>query len=504
VGGVVLPADGLRDSSRPDLMPSTIRKYTFLQAMRCPTMGWFAQQGFESEPDKAARFWMDEGNRVHELARSLWPDARMIEGYFTESLRATPAVLADPAVEVVLEAALQAGPYRTRADVLIRDGGGWRMLEIKSGLIGGGSVADYTKDAAYTLSVLTRAGLDITSVGLILIDKQYRKGMPIDRLFGEVDVTAEATALAGDYARVWDDTARILTSDKPPEPRLNPECRYCEHFDARCIGQEIEHPVLLLPRIRAETIEAYAAAGILELAQLAGADGLSVVHERVVAVTLGGERRPAPNLAARLAEIEHPVHYLDFETTQTALPLFEDVAPYEQIVTQYSLHTRRTPGADLEHREFLARTDRDDRRALAEQLLEDLGDRGSIVVYSPFEKGVLTKLAVLFPDLVNALEAAQARLFDLLPVVRECVYDAAFRGSFGLKSVLPALCPDLGYDDLEIQSGALASVLFARMARGEIAGDEAERVRHSLLEYCERDTLAMVRLHERLGELASA
>ena len=40
-------------------------------------------------------------------------------------------------------------------------------------------------------------------------------------------------------------------------------------------------------------------------------------------------------------------------------------------------------------------------------------------------------------------------------------------GSFSIKSVLPALVPDLGYDDLEINDGGMASVAYAEMRRSE-------------------------------------
>jgi hypothetical protein len=42
------------------------------------------------------------------------------------------------------------------------------------------------------------------------------------------------------------------------------------------------------------------------------------------------------------------------------------------------------------------------------------------------------------------------------------------------------------------------------MARGEITGDAVVTTRQQLLEYCELDTYAMVRLHETLSHLPAA
>ena len=154
----------------------------------------------------------------------------------------------------------------------------------------------------------------------------------------------------------------------------------------------------------------------------------------------------------------------------------------------------------LDHRDFLADPSRDCRRELAEWLLEDLEDSGAIVVYSSFEKTVLGNLGKLFRDLEPDLDGCIDRLFDLEKAFRSWFYHPAFRGRTSIKVTLPALV-DLSYDGLAIADGDTAVAKYARMARGEITGDTARDVRRALLEYCKRDTLAMVRLHERLLNL---
>ncbi|MGE5667718.1 MAG: DUF2779 domain-containing protein, partial [Betaproteobacteria bacterium] len=96
------------------------------------------------------------------------------------------------------------------------------------------------------------------------------------------------------------------------------------------------------------------------------------------------------------------------------------------------------------------------------------------------------------------------KLLDLFPVIRNCVYHPDFNGSFSLKFILTPLVPDLTYDDLVIVDGRVASVEIARLlfVAGRIPRHEHDRVRQDLLDYCERDTWAMVRLLERLRELA--
>jgi hypothetical protein len=90
-------------------------------------------------------------------------------------------------------------------------------------------------------------------------------------------------------------------------------------------------------------------------------------------------------------------------------------------------------------------------------------------------------------------------------VVRNNVYHPDFRGSFSLKYVLSPLVPELSYSDLVIVDGRLASVEIARLlfVAHRIPVAERDRLRQDLLDYCERDTWATVRLMARLRELAA-
>ena len=103
------------------------------------------------------------------------------------------------------------------------------------------------------------------------------------------------------------------------------------------------------------------------------------------------------------------------------------------------------------------------------------------------------------------LAELEGKLFDLPPVVRNHVYDLGFKGSFSLKAILHPMVPELTYDDLVIVDGRVASVEIAGLlfVAHKIPEEERDRVRRDLLEYCERDTWATVKLLERLQQLAA-
>ena len=127
-----------------------------------------------------------------------------------------------------------------------------------------------------------------------------------------------------------------------------------------------------------------------------------------------------------------------------------------------------------------------------------------VATYTGFEKTRIRDLQRAVPDLVTELEVLEAKLIDLYPVVKNCVYHPDFKGSFSLKRILTPLVPELTYNDLVIVDGRVASVEIARLlfVADKIPKQERARVRKELLDYCERDTWAMVRLVERLRELS--
>ena len=206
---------------------------------------------------------------------------------------------------------------------------------------------------------------------------------------------------------------------------------------------------------------------------------------------------------AFLDSLWYPLCHLDFETFDTPIPPFDGVRPYQKVPFQYSLHIQREAGAEPQHFEYLAPPNVDPRRELIEQLLAVIPVDACVLTYNQaFEKGVLRELAALFPDLAEAIEARVANVRDLMvPFRRRDVYRWQMRGSYSIKEVLPAMVPELSYEGLEIANGMAAMQAYREMCGSE-SGEELEKLRKAMLEYCRLDTLAMVRILERLPILA--
>jgi len=169
-----------------------------------------------------------------------------------------------------------------------------------------------------------------------------------------------------------------------------------------------------------------------------------------------------------------------------------------RIPTQYSIHKCSNPGQVLCHREFIANPKKDVRKQLTEQLIKDLEDKGTILVYSGFEQAIINNLAQTFPNYENDLMKLIERLVDLEHIIKYNFYHPNFHGSTSIKKTLPALISEISYDGLEISDGDTAMAVYGFMALGTYEQKEVEILQSKLLEYCKLDTLATVKLHEKL------
>ena len=479
-----------------------MNKTDFLAANQCITMAW-RQIRHESPPlDEAAKFRMEQGREIGEFARQLFPDGILVHGHSDRGLADTQQLIADDTTKTIFEAAFSAGVFTAKADVLNRNADGWDVIEVKSSFSNSKKAAtDYVDDLAYTVMVLRRAGITVKMSVLLLLSREYRYGDQVNKLFTQLDKTDDVNA----RAKTFDDNAAAVAgavlAQKVPEPVLSRACRTCDFFMTVCLGSQLEHTVLELPRLHSTKFQKLCADGIVDIADVPADLKLNEIQQRVKAAAESGETFVAPELSRALAAIEWPCYYLDFETTSTVMPLYPGHGCYRPVLTQFSIHYHDSLGAAPRHSEFLADAEESQERLLAERLVDALGVNGSIVVYTAFENTQIKALVDKFPDLAGPLNAIRGRLVDFNTIVNKHVYHPEFAGSYSLKKVVPALVTDVSYDGLAVADGDNAIAVFARMARGEIT-DVAETRKH-LLAYCKTDTLVMVRLHESLAGMVA-
>lgn len=450
------------------------------------------------DPDTQARF--DTGTRVGELARTYIPGGILIDApraQFGRKLEATREAIRAGA-KVIYEASFFEDGVFAAIDVLHRRRKGWTLTEVKSSTK---VKPEYIPDVAVQLHVLRKAGLEVERAELMHLDRECRHP-DLDKLFFRADVTKDATQRLKTVPREVKAQIAALNGPLPDvEPGDHCDAPYECPFKGRCWPERPEHHVSTLYKLRRSKLEALLADGYETIHDLDDAVELSDIADRQRRAVQSGTLVVEPGLRRALAQLERPLAYLDFETVMLAIPVWNGCRPYDQVPVQFSCHVE---GRRLVHHEWIAEGPGDPREAIARALLDATAGAKTVVTYNAaFERGRIAELRDAVPALAAELDDLFDRIVDLLPIVRDHVYHPDFGGSFSLKSVLPALVPDMGYDDLEVGDGGTATAELERLMFGEMADDERAKLRDALLAYCETDTLAMVRLMERLRKLAA-
>ena len=88
----------------------------------------------------------------------------------------------------------------------------------------------------------------------------------------------------------------------------------------------------------------------------------------------------------------------------------------------------------------------------------------------------------------------------MTPFRKKDYYVKEMCGSHSIKYVLPALVPELSYNDLAIGDGEMAMLAYAQLNRMDNTFEIAD-TRENLLEYCRLEPLAMVKHLEKLREI---
>ena len=485
----------------------TFSKSKLLALRQCPRRLWLEVHRPDLREDSAeTEATFQAGFEVGEIARRIYdPEGCGVlidvnsEGFSRAFARSAELLRT---VQPVFEAGFSAGGALAFADVMLPEFKdeklAWRMVEVKSST----SVKDYHRDDVAVQAFVARsAGVSLASISLAHIDSSwvYPGNDDYRGLLKENDLTAEAVARS-EEVKGWITQAQNVATE-PYEPVVNTgshcgipfECgffEYCSRDDPKP-----EYPVHWLPRFSAAHTAELFSQGVHDLREVPDSL-LNEIQRRVKNHTLANRVFfDAAGAAAALAPYGYPACFLDFETIQFAVPLWKGTRPYQQIPFQFSLH-RLDAFGKLEQTAFLDLTGKDPSEPFAHALIAACEVKGPIFVYNAgFETARIRELAERYPDLSEPLQAINARVVDLLPIARAHYYHPSQQGSWSIKKVLPAVVPELRYDDLDgVQDGGMAMGAFLEGIHPETGAERKIQIEQQLLAYCKLDTYAMVRL----------
>jgi len=480
-----------------------ISKTKYLNGLQCKKLLWYIYHEPEAipGPDEATQAIFDQGHLVGDYAKKLFPAGVEVDHTqsFEEGLRSTKELISRRVP--IFEAALTYKRCYARADILEPAGKDqWNLIEVKSST----ELKEVNyHDIGFQYYLYSGAGLKINKCYLMCIDNTYiRKGkIEPSKLLKKIDVTDEIKAT---YSKTIEanmaEMVKTIADDMCPEIGIGPHCSdpYECPLIEKCWSFLPERNVFLLYR-NTKLPMALIQEDILELTQIPESLELNEKNQIQVDCEKTGKPHIDPKkIKTFLDTIKYPAYYMDFETFASAIPMFDDSRPYQQIPFQFSVHVVKEKGASPEHYSFLADGPSDPRPEFMAKLKEVMGMKGSVIAYNAgFEIGRLKECALLLPKYKKWVESIEERIIDLLQPFRAFAYYHPMQdGSCSIKNVLPVLTGK-SYDNMEIGDGKTASAEYCRITFTEDNKDKA-MVRKLLEEYCGLDTMGMVDIVNQL------
>lgn len=484
-----------------------LSKSKIIAFRQCPKRMWLELNRPELCDDSASEVAFAIGNEVGEVARRIYDpeqqgmliDVGMMG--WESAYERTEAWLKEHKAPL-FEAALRIPGALALADVMLPVAGDgaprWRMIEVKSS----GAVKDYhLEDLAVQSHIASASGINLSSAAVAHIDTSfvYPGEGNYEGLLKEVELTAEVRSMAEEVVGwIW---AAQETAALAEEPEIETGAHCSSPFQCSFIGYcnrnepKLDYPLSSFYRLTKGHREQMEAAGVTGVRD-APDSLLSEANRIIKRQTLAGEAWfDATGAAASIARYPGTAYFLDFETIGFAVPVWPGTRPYQQIPFQFSLHIA-PPGGGIEHHEFLDLSREDPTESFAKALIGFCGTSGPIYVYNAaFERRIMRETGARHPRFAPALEALCLRLVDLEPIARQHYYHPQQHGSWSLKAVLPAICPDLSYKDLEgVANGNMAQQAFQIAINPSTTPERRREIETQLLAYCRLDTFALLRL----------
>lgn len=451
-------------------------------------------------------------SEVNTLARQLFPDGQSVAGTSLESAVLKTKELIQNGCTTIFNAHLEVEDKIAVIDILNLNFN-WEVIEVlpismrdvRDFLIKDSAEAEFKhklKGIAFNLKIAELYFKEVKCVPYVLgINSNFIKNGEIlaESIFEKANLEAK---IAPFLSEMEENVEKIRSQKEDPNTMVGSHCKnpICPFRDF-CWNNLGEDSIHNIPRISPKKREEFISRGwnsIKDIPEASLASDLTEIQRGAVKnIKSGRVLRNPMKLTMFTNRLTYPIYYLDFEAFQPVIPLFDNSKPFDMVPFQYSLHVEERVGRELKltHTGYLHTTKDDPRRPLAERLVNELGDRGSIMVYNKtFENGVIEYLAQLFPDLADSLRKLPGRVVDLMVPFKEQQYFHPGMGfSYSLKAVQPALVPELSYKEEVVQNGAQAM-----QAYWEIL-ETSDDIRRDVLikgldKYCSLDTLVMVEI----------
>lgn len=526
-------------------MSKLISKTDYLVWRDCPHNAWMKKWKpdvyYSLSLSEFEKNLIETGNQVEQKAHEHFPGGISVEGRDESSLNKTKELLREK-TEIIYQACFSDETLFAAVDILKQGKNGELYIyEVKASNAsklddeyGDGEeegdvvvnfrdlkeVEKYKKkllkdihlyDLAFQVYLARKVGYKVSGAFLVRLNKGYIRGESLDleKLFVTEDVLKYVDEILPTIEMELSSMIKLLSSQKEPS---GPCCciekgrsKHCTTFSEhnKMVPEYSVHDLTRIGNSKAK-LKDLIDAKIYDILDITNETDFSPKMQKQIRVHRRGKAEiDHEAIKNELDTLQFPLYFLDYESFNPAIPRFISYKPYKHIPFQFSLDRLDTPAAKLVHEEFLYTGKDDPAPLLVKALQRYMGHVGSILVwYKPFEESHINKnLAIRMPEYADFLNNINARMFDLMTIFSKQLHiHPDFHGSASIKKVLPVLCPELSYKELDIGNGSEAMNIWNKLVTEGVTDVERVKIEKSMLEYCSLDTYAMYAIWKHLRE----
>ena len=485
-----------------------LTKSDFLKFLQCPKYLWlhkYRKDLTSKEVDKITQFRFDQWNKIELYAQNLFPKWYLVDWDFKDLISKTKSAI-ERKTEVIYQATAVANNLMSKADIIVLNQETWSydIYEVKSCT----EVKDiHLSDVTFQKICFESAWYKIWKTYLIFVNSQYVKDWEINakEFLTIEDVTSQVSDNEQEISLQIDNAKKILARKDEFNVKIVKQCSkpYECPFKEYCWKDIPACSIYKLNWIREDRIKELLDRDCLLIKDIPDDISFSENKQLVVdCIKHDEEYIDKDSINNYLDELKYPLYYLDYETINPWIPVYDWTRPYQQTTFQYSLHIQTAPDANIDHYEYLGTWEDNPMPWLIESMKENIWSTWSVIVWNKwFECARNSEMAKIYPQHSTFLEDVNSRIFDLMIPFSKCWYVIPeVMWSYSIKPILPVLVPELSYKDLAISGWSDASNIWLMWVVDGWGHNSEGKTYWDLLAYCELDTLAMVEIMKKIKD----
>lgn len=457
-----------------------------------------------------------ENDRIKQMAKEYFPGGVQI--FLKEDVLLTH----EASMEAILSNAIIYNPTFLwkdcigSPDFLIPEGKGrYTLWELSTSI---NTKRDLETEMAFYKYMMEKLNIEISSYKVLKINPKYslQDTLDIHSFFVELNFSKQVNAKMNQLLDTLETLRKIKSSlstpDLSPEEALSNQDltpKNCNSFKScslpdHCFPHLGEGNIFTL-RESSEVAKSLYEQGVYNLSEIP--EDAELTDKQKIQVETEKNQRPHINtlqIKKFLDRIHYPVYYLDFETINPQIPIYNRSKPYQHIPFLFSLHKLNAPNdTEPEHYDYIQKDSEDPRPHILKKLSELILPNGTILCFNDFfEKRCIEESVQIYPEYREWFDQLRSHFLDsAIPFKNLDYYNPSQKGSASLKDILPAIT-ESSHSHLDIQNGYAANLEYLKIIKNESSqSSESQIIFEQLREYCKMDSYALFLIQKELERI---